>query len=52
MFNSFENPYVYAINLNGILLVSLGFFCLKDPDAAFLGLANLFFIVSKSLFLI
>ena len=42
--NPLENPYVYAINLNGILLVSSGFFCLKDPDAAFLGLANLSFI--------
>ena len=41
---------MYAINLNGILAVSSGFFCLSDPDAAFLGFANLFFIESKSLF--
>ena len=32
---------VYAINLSGILEVIVGFFCLNDPDAAFLGFANL-----------
>ena len=33
-------PKVYAINLRGIFLVSLGFFCLKEPEAAFLAFAN------------
>jgi hypothetical protein len=33
-------------------LVSSGFFCRNDPDAAFLGLANFSFKFSKSLFCI
>jgi len=41
---------VYAINFNGILAVSVGSFCLNDPDAAFLGLANFSLIFLKSLF--
>ena len=51
-FNPFWKPNVYAINLRGIFLVSFGFFCLKDPEAAFLGFANLSFKFSKSLFCI
>ena len=43
---------MYAINFKGIFFVSSGFFCLKEPDAAFLGFANLSFNNSKSLFLI
>ena len=31
------------MNLSGILLVANGFFCLKEPDAAFLGLENFSF---------
>jgi len=41
---------VYAINLSGILEVIEGSFCLNDPDAAFLGLANFSLIFLKSLF--
>ena len=41
---------MYAINFKGILLVTFGFFCLKDPDAAFLGFANLLLIFLKSSF--
>ena len=40
------------MNFKGIFLVSSGFFCLKEPDAAFLGLANFSLNLSKSLFLI
>ena len=40
------------MNLKGILLVSSGFFCLNEPDAAFRGFANLFFNVLKSLLFI
>ena len=39
-------------NFKGIILVSSGFFCLNDPDAAFLGFANFSFKVLKSLFCI
>ena len=49
-FNPFSYPNVYAINFNGILLVSFGSFCLKEPDAAFLGLANFPLSFLKSLF--
>ena len=38
------------MNLSGILAVMAGSFCLNDPDAAFLGLANFSLIVLKSLF--
>ena len=38
------------INLSGILLVTDGSFCLKDPEAAFLGFANFSLISLKSLF--
>ena len=38
------------MKLRGIFLVSLGFFCLREPDAAFLGLAKSFFKLLKSLF--
>ena len=41
-------PKQYATNFNGIFLVSLGSFCLKDPPAAFLGLANFLEIFLKS----
>ena len=41
---------MYAINLSGILLVTVESFCLKDPEAAFLGFANFLFIFFKSLF--
>ena len=41
---------MYAINFNGILLVARESFCLKDPEAAFLGFANLSLILLKSLF--
>jgi len=41
---------VYAINFNGILFVAFGSFCLKDPDAAFLGFANFSLIFLKSSF--
>ena len=50
MFKFFAYPYVYAMNLSGIFLVSSEFFCLNDPEAAFLGFAKLFFKFSKSLF--
>ena len=40
------------MNFNGIFFVSLGFFCLKDPEAAFLGFANLFDKFLKSEFFI
>ena len=40
------------MKFRGIFFVSSGFFCLNDPDAAFLGFANLSFKFSKSLFLI
>ena len=50
MFISSTYPCVYAINLSGILAVIVGSFCLKDPDAAFLGLANFSLIFLKSLF--
>ena len=50
IFIFFTNPCVYAINLSGILLVTNGSFCLKDPEAAFLGFANFSLIFSKSLF--
>tara|TARA_Y100001958_G_scaffold150753_1_gene134911 strand:+ start:56 stop:316 length:261 start_codon:yes stop_codon:yes gene_type:complete len=43
---------VYAINFSGISFVFFGSFCLKEPDAAFLGFANLSLNPSKSLFLI
>ena len=36
--------------MSGIFFVSSEFFCLKDPDAAFLGFANLSFIFKKSFF--
>ena len=38
--------------MSGIFFVSLGFFCLNEPDAAFLGLAKLSDNFLKSLFLI
>ena len=41
---------MYAINFNGMLAVIAGSFCLNDPDAAFLGLANFSLIFLKSLF--
>ena len=50
MFISWAYPYVYAINLRGILAVTVESFCLNDPDAAFLGLANFSLIVLKSSF--
>ena len=40
------------MKFKGIFDVIFGSFCLKDPEAAFLGLANLSFILLKSLFLI
>ena len=40
---------MYAIKLSGICFVSSGFFCLSDPDAAFLGFANFSFKFLKSL---
>ena len=40
------------MNFKGILFVSSGFFCLKVPDAAFLGFANLSFNELKSLLFI
>ena len=40
------------MNLNGIFLVFSGSFCLKDPEAAFLGFANFSLKILKSLFLI
>ena len=43
-------PKLYAKNFKGIFFVWLGSFCLKLPEAAFLGLANLSLIFSKSLF--
>ena len=43
-------PKVYAINLRGIFFVSSGFFCLREPEAAFLGFANLSLILLKSFF--
>ena len=43
---------MYAINFNGIFFVSSEFFCLKEPEAAFLGFANFSFNFSKSLFFI
>ena len=46
-----NKPNVYAINFNGIFFVSAGSFCLKEPDAAFLGFANFSFKFSKSFFL-
>ena len=49
---SFSYPKVYAINLKGIFLVSEGSFWRKEPDAAFLGLANLSGNFLKSEFLI
>ena len=36
------------MKLRGIFLVSLGSFCLNDPEAAFLGFANLS-LIRKSL---
>ena len=41
-------PNPYAKYLSGILDVSLGSFCLRDPPAAFLGLANLSLRLVKS----
>ena len=41
-------PNPYAKYLRGILEVSFGSFCLKDPPAAFLGFANLSEIFSNS----
>ena len=49
---SLKKPKLYAINFKGIFLVSLGFFCLNVPEAAFRALAKLFFILSKSLLVI
>ena len=40
------------MNFKGIFFVSSGFFCLSDPDAAFLGFANFAFKFLKSLFCI
>ena len=40
------------MKFRGIFFVSLGSFCLNEPDAAFLGFANLFFIFKKSFFFI
>ena len=40
------------MKLRGIFFVSSGFFCLKDPDAAFLGFAKLFFNLLKLCFVI
>ena len=40
------------MKLRGIFLVSLGSFCLNDPEAAFLGFANLSLIRKKSFFFI
>ena len=34
------SPKPYAINFKGMFLVSLWSFCLNEPAAAFLGLAN------------
>ena len=42
----------YAKNLKGILEVLFASFCLREPDAAFLGLANFSFKFLKSLFCI
>ena len=52
IFKFFSYPKVYAINFRGIFLVSIGFFCLNEPEAALRGFANLFEIFLKSLFLI
>ena len=38
------------MKFSGIFFVSFESFCLKDPEAAFLGLANLFVNFLKSLF--
>ena len=40
------------MKLSGIFFVSFGSFCLRDPEAAFLGFANFSFILIKSFFLI
>jgi len=45
-----NKPKVYAINFKGIFFVSEDCFCLKEPEAAFLGFANFSFKFSKSLF--
>ena len=42
-------PNPYTKKFNGIFAVIREFFCLKEPPAAFLGLANLSFIFLKSL---
>ena len=39
------------MNFKGIFEVELGSFCLKEPDAAFLGFANFELNFLKSLFL-
>ena len=41
---------MYAIKCKGIFFVSVGSFCLSDPDAAFLGFAKLSFNLIKSFF--
>ena len=43
---------MYAIKLRGIFFVSFGSFCLREPDAAFLGFAKFSLILRKSFFLI
>ena len=41
-------PKPYATNFKGIFFVTLGFFCLKEPPAAFRGFANCLLIFLKS----